>query len=53
MMTVFDNYSSDATGDPMVSVVMFEWRDMDLLGVDDGSGTGLVSFQAWSTLFSL
>ena len=43
VMTVFDNFTGEIDHDPIVSVVMFEYRDEDLLGRNDGSGTGTVS----------
>ena len=43
IMTVFDNFTGETDHDPIVSFVMFEWRDQDLLGKDDGSGRGYVS----------
>lgn len=43
IMTVFENYTAEIDHDPIVSFVMFEWMDQDLLGKDDGSGIGLVS----------
>ena len=42
IMTVFDNFTGETDHDPIVSFVMFEWRDQDLLGKDDGSGRGYV-----------
>lgn len=46
IMTVFDNFTGEADHDPVVSFVMFEWMDQDLLGKDDGSGTGAVSLES-------
>ena len=42
VMTAFDNYSSAADGDPILSVVMFEWRDEVLLGKTDDTNSGVV-----------
>lgn len=50
---VFLNDTVEAGTDPVVSLLIFEWKDLDLVGVDNPNRPGDVSHPLPSPSFSL